>query len=110
MPCVGKCQVPVSAGRVGAGRVGARRVGAGGCRMLVGAGCLWVPCAGGCRMPVGAGCLLPVGACLDQGNSKLFILGEFGSIFSDILFTQTARNRTIDIHLSDLTHVRGTFF
>ena len=38
------------------------------------------------------------------------ILGEFGPIFSDTLFTKTARNRTIDIHLSDLTHVRGTFF
>ena len=38
------------------------------------------------------------------------ILGELGSIFSDTLFTQTAHNRTIDIHLSDLTHVRGTFF
>ena len=38
------------------------------------------------------------------------ILGEFGPIFSDTLFIKTARNRTIDIHLSDLTHVRGTFF
>ena len=38
------------------------------------------------------------------------ILGEFGPIFSDTLFTQTACNRTIDIYLSDLTHVRGIFF
>ena len=38
------------------------------------------------------------------------ILGEFGPIFSDTLFTQTACNRNIDISLSDLNHVRGTFF
>ena len=38
------------------------------------------------------------------------ILGEFGPIFSDTLFTQTARNRSIDIDYADLTHVRGTFF
>ena len=37
------------------------------------------------------------------------ILGEFGPIFSDTLFTQTARNRTIDINYTDLTRVRGTF-
>ena len=34
------------------------------------------------------------------------ILGEFGPIFFDKLFTQTARNGTVDIHLSDFTHVR----
>ena len=37
------------------------------------------------------------------------ILGEFGPIFCDTFFTQTARNRTIDIYNSDLIHVRGTF-
>ena len=37
------------------------------------------------------------------------ILGEFGPIFSDTLFTQTARNRTINIDFADLTRVRGTF-
>ena len=37
------------------------------------------------------------------------ILGEFGPIFSDTLFTQTAYNRTINIDHADLTHVRGDF-
>ena len=37
------------------------------------------------------------------------ILGEFGPIFSDTLFTQTAHNRTINIDDADLTHVRGAF-
>ena len=36
------------------------------------------------------------------------ISGEFGPISSDTLFTQTARNMTIDIQLSDLTYVKGT--
>ena len=40
----------------------------------------------------------------------VMILGECGPIFSDTLFTQTAHNRNIDICLSDLTHIRGTFF
>ena len=38
------------------------------------------------------------------------ILGEFGPIFSDTLFTQTACNTTINMDYADLTHVRGTFF
>ena len=38
------------------------------------------------------------------------ILGEYGPIFSDTLFTQTACNRTINIDYADLTHVRGAFF
>ena len=36
------------------------------------------------------------------------ILGEFWPIFSDTLFTKTARNRTITIDCADLTRVRGT--
>ena len=38
------------------------------------------------------------------------ILGEFGPIFSDTLFTQTALNRIINTDYADLTRVRGTFF
>ena len=34
------------------------------------------------------------------------VLGEFGPIFSDMLFTQTARNRTINIDNADSTRVR----
>ena len=34
------------------------------------------------------------------------ILGEFGPIFSDTLFIQTARNRTINIDYAELTRVR----
>ena len=38
------------------------------------------------------------------------ILGEFGSIFSDILFTQTAHNGTIDIYLCRFDPCQRNFF
>ena len=38
------------------------------------------------------------------------ILGEFGPIFSDTLFTQTARNRTINILLCRFDLCQRNFF